>query len=450
MTHPRKPLWTEGTFLRQHHLQQLDAYHERSLAACASALRPHGWGVLTLDVDEQALAAGTVNLRRFEARMPSGALVAAGADFDDILPPRPLEGFSSSVRSLDVHVGIAHSVKGRPSVDLSDDAASVARYARFEARVLDENAGADERPVDFLRHNLRILYGHERRELFDSVRIGQVVRSPSGVPVLRRDCVPPVTRVAASPFLSDGLRGIVNALATRQHELAGARRWRGSTLDVSAGTMGKFVLLQAINAHLPRLAHVSASPHVSPEDAYLALADLVGALCTFSPKRHPGEVPPFDHLDLGGTFSPLFALARELIAESAADKYVAIPLQRDDSMFTARLLFERLLAHEYYLVARGGLPDAALRSELPKHTKIASWAQMEALVKSAVRGAPLAFDFSPPGVLPLTSGAVVFRIDKGSDHFKRVVDEGTLAIYQPLESARVELALFAVDSAELS
>ena len=47
---------------------------------------------------------------------------------------------------------------------------------------------------------------------FDAVRIAQIVRAPTGAPVLRENFIPPVLRVGASPYLLGRFRKL---LATR-------------------------------------------------------------------------------------------------------------------------------------------------------------------------------------------------------------------------------------------
>ena len=75
---PRKLVWTEGLFITQHHLQQLDRYHEWLLATRLGGAVFYDWGVLEVDVDERALAAGQFKLNRFSAILPDGTPVEQG------------------------------------------------------------------------------------------------------------------------------------------------------------------------------------------------------------------------------------------------------------------------------------------------------------------------------------------------------------------------------------
>ena len=71
----RKPIWTEGLFISEHHLQQQDQYHEELLEERLEALGRPAWGVLELQVDLDALAQGHMVLSRLRAILPDGSSV---------------------------------------------------------------------------------------------------------------------------------------------------------------------------------------------------------------------------------------------------------------------------------------------------------------------------------------------------------------------------------------
>src|SRR5882672_8259090 len=92
---PRKPLWTKGLFLAQHHLQAQDRYHERLLAERLESVLPYAWGVVDLEIDDAALRAGQLRVARLEAILPDGSPLVVGAEgVEDVLPTRAVEGFT--------------------------------------------------------------------------------------------------------------------------------------------------------------------------------------------------------------------------------------------------------------------------------------------------------------------------------------------------------------------
>ena len=75
---PRKLVWTEGLFITQHHLQQLDAYHEALVGERLQAALPYDWGVIDLAIDERALATNQLRVTRLSVVMPDGLSIRLG------------------------------------------------------------------------------------------------------------------------------------------------------------------------------------------------------------------------------------------------------------------------------------------------------------------------------------------------------------------------------------
>ena len=65
-------LWTEGLFLRPHHLQQQDRYLEHLIERHARAASSYPWGFETLEIDEDALSLGKLSLRAASGLLPDG------------------------------------------------------------------------------------------------------------------------------------------------------------------------------------------------------------------------------------------------------------------------------------------------------------------------------------------------------------------------------------------
>src|SRR5258707_59053 len=73
-----------------------------------------------------------------------------------------------------------------------------------------------------------------------------------------------------------------------------------STRDIAA-----FWLLHAINCALASLRHLWTSKRGHPEELFLEMSRLGGALCTFAPDSHPRTLPKYDHDDLSACFAAL-------------------------------------------------------------------------------------------------------------------------------------------------
>jgi len=455
---PRKPLWIDGLFLEPHHLQRQDRYHEQLLARRLGSVIGNDWGVLDLELDPRALQAGEVRVLRLEAILPDGTSLSVDDSNGDTLPPRRFEGFGAfgnaggavAHRPLDVFVALAQESDQVANVDLKNDPATTARYLRSQSTVADVNSGTEERSVDWARHNLRILFGEERRERFDVLRIGQLARATSGAAALREQFVPPVLHIGASTFLTNGFRRVLRAMIAKQQGLASSRRQRSATVvDFQAGDAAKFWLLHTLNGMLPAVAEVVDKPTTSSREAYGVLAQLIGQLCTFDVEGDPMEMPRFNFLELGEVFEPMFVTCVDLLERVIAERYVQIPLDPREGIFVGELRDPSIFQHAFYLAVTGTYSEAQVRDLVPKLTKIAALQQIGVLLHSHVNGARLALEHRPPGALPIKPGVTFFRLETAGDFWTQMVASGTIAIHAPFDPNALQIALYAVDPTTL-
>jgi len=444
-----KLVWTEGLFVTQHHFQRLDRYHERLLADRMRLAMAYDWGVTDLQIDERALAAGQLRISRLTAVMPGGGVLGAGDGQADAIPPRPFDSeFTPQMPSLDVHIAIPQEIDGMPAVALEPAIAAITRYSRTQETLPDVNTGTSPQPIDVARPNVRILFGDERRDGFDTIRIAQLVRSPSGTVVLKDTYVPPVLRIAASPYLVRGFRNLLTAMTSRQRALADSRRQRkAGAVEFDAGDLSKLWLLSTLNAFIPTIAHIVDSPAIHPEQAYLTLGQLIGQLCTVAADADPTSIPKFVYTDLGAVFEPMFARASALIGSAIQERCVEIPLtRRQDGVYIGQASGPDIMRSDFFVAVSTTLPDQQVRDRLPRLMKIASSNQIGAIMHSAVTGAPVELEYRPPSALPIQPGLLWFRLGRAPEFWADIVATGTFALYHPFDPSSMNLALYAVES----
>src|ERR1700748_3713070 len=81
-----KVAWSEGLFLRPHHLQQNDRYHEHLLEARVRAATPYPWGFSEIEIDRDLAQQSKFALRRGAGGRAGGRRVSTSAARP---PPRP-------------------------------------------------------------------------------------------------------------------------------------------------------------------------------------------------------------------------------------------------------------------------------------------------------------------------------------------------------------------------
>ena len=65
-----KVVWSEGLFLRPHHLQQADRYLENLIESRARYATPYPWGFAALEIDRDLAQQSRFGLRRASGIMP--------------------------------------------------------------------------------------------------------------------------------------------------------------------------------------------------------------------------------------------------------------------------------------------------------------------------------------------------------------------------------------------
>jgi type VI secretion system protein ImpJ len=449
---PRKLVWTEGLFVTQHHFQQLDRYHEWLTTRRVRSAVPYDWGVLEVEVDTRALAAEQFKLNKLSVILPDGTSIEHGDATGDPVAPRAFgSAFPAQVKTLDVYVALTHESENMPNVDIDGKGGGSLRYVREQASVVDVNSGVGEHNLQYARPNVTLLFGDERKDSFDAVRIAQITRASTGVPALKESFIPPILRMDANPYLVGRFRKLLATMTAKQRTLAESRRQRtAAAVEFQASDSAKFWLLNSLNLSIPAIAHIVDHAADHPEFAYLHLAQLIGQLCTFAVEGDPTTIPKFNYLELGDVFDPMFDRAAKLLEAVLAERYVEIPLtKREDGMFLGQITDSNLLRYTFFLAATGNVPEAQLRDRMPKLAKIASWSQIGAILNSAVNGLKTELEYTPPGALPIKPGVVFFKVVRTPEYWNDIAGTGTIAIYQPIDPQGVTLHLYAVDPTNL-
>jgi type VI secretion system protein ImpJ len=431
-----------------HHLQQTDRYHEALLHARVRTLGPYDWGVLGVGFDERALAAGQLKVTKAHGVMPDGMPFFVGEGGEDAVDPRPIEGaFPAALGELDIFLALPNPREQHPNVAM--DAAKAGPAVRFvaaSASVTDLNTGRNESAVPWARSNLRLLFGTEPRDAFQTVRIAQLTRDRTGAIVLRRNFIPPIARIGVSDHLVQSLQRLLSALIGKQKSLAEGRRMRSvAAVDFQASDTAKFWMLHTMNSFIPVVSHMADHRDAHPEHLFRVVGSLIGELCTFAADGDPTTIPKFNFLELTDVFDPMFDRALAMIATIGAENYTIVPLEkREDGMYLGKFDDPKLpRTHEFFLEAKGS-DEATLRERLPKLLKIASWNQVAHVLNAAMPGVPVRVEYRPPGAIPVKPGLVYLRVDQQGQYWNDVVASQTIALYQPIDPKAIDLRLIAV------
>jgi type VI secretion system protein ImpJ len=448
MSKYRKIVWNEGMLLTPHHFQQWDNYHEELLNTRVRSVLPYEYGVLDLQINNEAVANGNFQMTACHAVLPDGLTVNV-PDAEAVPDLRPVKDhFHPEQEKLGVHLAIPARKMGEANFQANGAKANLnLRYLQEGALVKDETSGTNEQPLAYAKSNLRIIFDDELRDGFTSIKIAELERTPTGHLKISEEYIPPILKVSGSTWLVNMLRQLVEILITKSGSLGEQRRQRNASLaDFTTSEVAVFWLLHTINSSIPTMAHYFRSPLLHPEKLYLEMAELAGKLMTFTIEFHPKDIVKYDHDDLYFTFYNLSMQLKELLETVIPSRCVPIPLEKvRDTLYVGRVEDERLLKEAgFYLAVRAQMPESKLIEGVPRVVKIASRDVIDSVIGSALPGVVLTHANPPPAPIPARVGFRYFMLDSIGPYWNGIKGSKVVAVYVPDEIPDEKLEMYAV------
>jgi len=436
-----KTIWSEGMFLRPQHFQQHDRYLEALIEDRCSPLRPYAWGVRELEINEEALGLGKVDIARCRAVLADGTTInIPGSD----AAPEALK-LDSDTRDQTVYICLLSRRHGSVEVSREEGDGAPTRLTVNVMDVRDTSVPMDtSAPIELGRKNLRLL--REKDERADYTCLGAVrvveVRNDSTV-VLDRNFIAPALDCRNTPRLAGYTKDLQGLLKQRGEKLAarvGAAH--GGTADT-----GDFMLLQVINRYEPLFRHLETLPSFHPEALYATCLQMAGELSTFvSLGKRPSDYPVYDHEDLAGCFEPLMAELREALTKVMMETAINIELKRKrGDVYKADVPDRSLFDDAYWVLAiKADMPTEEIRTLLPQQAKIGTTDQIANLVKLQIPGVAMSTLPQAPREIPFHAGFQYFELDRRGDMWKQIRESAALALHAGGNFPGIQFELWAI------
>jgi len=438
-------VWSEGMYLGPHHFQVQSRYFEDSIRFAISSLWFASYGLSGVELDADALHNGTVSLLHARGIFPDG-LAFNMPESDPAPDPRTVaDAFPPTRDGVTVLLGIPP--RAQDGLNCALEPGPLARFVA-EARTLhDENTGVDERPVRLGRKNLRLLFDTEPDTGLVTLPVARVVRDGSGHFAVDANFVPPVLSVAASMRLMLLIERLIDILnekaATMQKGGDGART------DYSPREIANFWLAHAVNSALVPLRHLLVVKRPHPEELYMEMARLAGALCTFALDSHPRELPLYDHDNLSDCFEKLDRHIRLHLETIVPTTCISIPLRAaGDYFYEGEITDQRVLGRSRWVFTiRARASEAEMMQRVPQVVKICTPPFVRELVKRALPGMELVHLPHPPQAIPARAESLYFGITRSGPCWDHMQQTRRVGVYVPGEfpSPEVEI-LVALDN----
>ena len=441
--------WHPGLFLQPQHFQMLQRQSSDALIPVTAGMAPFFWGVTSVTLNDGALAAGRLELSAIQVLFPSSAESIAFPG-NAVCAGRQLSAESIPVNgAVTVYVGLRAMKPGQANVTEAETEALMAAAPTRMAvpstpeAIPDLYGNGPPAKVRRMAYVLNLVLENELDQAGDLelMPVARLLRQGDKI-TSDPEFAPPCLTLAAVPALAAIFREIRDRVLGKARQLEGYKN-----LTAGQPVSGDFTLLlmglRTLSRFAARLDHATASPCLSPWEAYGMLRELVAELSVFSLNVSVlGEdwqdkrlVPEYTHTRLG----TCFRAARDLIAQllegiSAGPRFVT-RFAFDDPYWTAdippQILAEgKTSGGSFWLVLHSAsVPSNALADAARRLLKLSDPAGMGSLLVRALPGIPLTLSETPPAGMPRMQGAIYLRIGLESPLWAGVEKSGRICMH---------------------
>jgi type VI secretion system protein ImpJ len=445
MKHLSKVVWHEGMYLGPHHFQVQSQSFEDLVHFSTSSLWFAPYGVISCKLDSEALTNGFLSLVHGRGLFPDG--LAFQMPDADAMPPalNITDLFSSTRESLLVYLAVPERRPGGPNCALDSEPAQL--EVRYQAEMLtlpDENTGRDEKQIQIGRKNIRFALETQDNQGLVTLPIARVLRDGSGRFIFDPSFIPPCLQISASERLLVIARTLVDILDEKSASLSRARRATAQgRAGYSSEEIASFWFVHTVNESLSVLRHLCVSQRGHPEQLYIEMSRLAGALCTFGLDSHPESLPTYNHDDLEKCFGPLNQHIRAHLELVVPSNCVQIPLVLAGRNFrNGDVLDQRCLDRARWILAiRAETGEAEIIAKTPRLIKVCAKDLLPELVKTALPGLGLVHLPVPPSAIAPKVEFQYFGVSRTGSCWEHIVQSRKVGVYVPddLPGAEIEL-----------
>jgi type VI secretion system protein ImpJ len=429
-------------YLGPHEFQAQARYFEDAIQFAAAALWFQCYGLIGCTLDTDALRNGTVNLVHASGLFPDGTPFLIPQS-DAAPAARPIaELFPPTRDRLVVSLGMTGRKPGGRNTSSSTEAGDTRYFAELR-EFNDETNGADVRSVAIRRKNLRLLLESEINDRIVSLPLASVQRDGTGHFMYDPDFVPPCLQISGSEHLMLMLRRLIEILESKSTALGRSPSGKGGIAEFSTRDLANFWLLHSVNSGLAALRHLWISKRGHPEELFMEMSRLGGALCTFALDSHPRSLPNYDHRNLSECFEKLDHHIRTHLETIVPTNCVSIPLTKVANYFyEGEVTDTRCLGRARWIFGiHAKVGEAELIVRTPTLVKLCSAKFVGELVRRAMAGLPLTHLPVPPPAVPATVETQYFGISRDGPFWDHIVQTRRVGIYVPGELTDAELEL---------
>lgn len=413
-----KPIhWAEGLFLEPQHLQRAQVLTQQQTWQTLSLCLEYAYGLIDLEIDEEALEAKRIVLTKLSAIMPDGTQISMPGNCH--VPPLQLDLNLQAAANASANASV--SAQGfmvylaLPSLSVTDSNLGVkqqsGRYSLAAERMLDENTGDNEVSLIVREYNVQLTTKDQSSTSHCVLPIARVRYSPQLKLQLDKTYLPPFVTVSSScpllPWATELLFMLKNCRVNLEADIE--KDGFDSKL-VTGADMLRLTQLAALNSFIERAENFLQPNKITPFALGLELCDLLGRLSVLNPLAH-ARAPQYQHEDAFPMFQELSLRIRTLLSrENTSQEFACLEFGLDQQGFLGlfNLPDSFFSASQYFLAVSfaGDLRERIADIENGDNFRLLDVGSF----KDRIRGVKLVHLRYPPHFLPSLNHTIWFKL----------------------------------------
>ena len=404
-----KVVWSEGLFLRPHHLQQGDRYLEHLVESRTSQITPYPWGFSEVEIDRDLAQQSKFGLRRAAGILPDGTPFRFPGD----CPPPPPAAVPETAAGLFVWLCMPMAQPNSREVDEPESESGSRYVVNYETLIDTASAMQIEEEVDVAVPRFSYEIRKTPKPGFVNLLCARIIEVNDNTIVFDERFAPPVLVVAAHATVTGWLDRVIGWVETKLDELA---RFASDPRSGSGLQSVDYFVLQMLNREIPALRHMRRSKYTHPERLYVELLRLAGELATYSTReRRANEYPAYDHDNPSLTFAPVLADIQRFLSVDISRAIRLEIVEKATNAFLATVTDRNLFrASTFVLEVAAQRSLTELQTQFPALFKVGPNTRMNDIVHAHLPGIALIHLPTPPAQIRAITSHVYFALDRMS------------------------------------
>ncbi len=432
--------WTEGLFLRPHHLQQADRYLESAIESRTRHVTPYPWGFAAIEIDHDLAQQSKFGLRRGAGVMPDGGLF----DFPNEGPVPAAIAVPEAAAGQIVWLTVPARADNTREVS-PEPAENAARYMVGAETVIDSTSNLRiEEEIEVAYPRLAYEIRKTAKPGYVGLPIARIVEVHDRTLVFDEKFAPPVLICSAHATVEGWLDRVIGWIGNRLDELA---RYAADATAGGGMQSADYLILQCLNREIPALKHFRSSRYIPPERLYEQFLRIAGELATFATQeRRAREYGAYNHDDLEAVFAPVLRDIQDFLSARLDRRAIRLELiERAPNAYISTIKDRTLFRNAtFVLEVSARRPLTEIQLNLPAFLKVGPNTKMNEIVHAHLPGVQLVHLPTPPPQIRAITDHVYFYFDRTSPLWPEFSQATAIGMHFAGDWPELQMELWAV------